>query len=61
MPEDGPWETVGGLLMARLGRIPVEGDEVLEGRVRLRVDRMAGRRVERVLVTEVPDDEAGEG
>ena len=61
VPDDGPWETVGGLLMARLGRIPEEGDEVLEGRVRLRVDRMDGRRVERVLVTEVPDDEAGEG
>ncbi|ADG74124.1 protein of unknown function DUF21 [Cellulomonas flavigena DSM 20109] len=60
VPDDGPWETVGGLLMARLGRIPVEGDEVLEGRVRLRVDRMDGRRVERVLVTEVPGDEAGE-
>ncbi len=60
VPDDGPWETVGGLLMARLGRVPDEGDEVVEGAVRLRVDRMDGRRVERVLVSEVPDDE-GQG
>jgi len=60
VPEDGPWETVGGLLMARLGRIPADGDEVVEGRVRLQVERMDGRRVERVRVTEVPEDEAGD-
>ncbi|MFC0647276.1 hemolysin family protein [Cellulomonas phragmiteti] len=60
VPDDGPWETVGGLLMARLGRVPVEGDEVVEGRVRLRVERMDGRRVERVLVSEVPADDGGE-
>ncbi|MBO3087781.1 hemolysin family protein [Cellulomonas dongxiuzhuiae] len=59
VPEDGPWETVGGLLMARLGRVPVEGDEILEGRVSLRVERMDGRRVERVLVREL-QDEGGE-
>ena len=42
-----------------LGRIPVEGDEIVVDRVRLRVDAMAGRRVERVRVSEVapPDDQ----
>jgi len=59
LPEDGPWETVGGLLMARLGRIPAEGDEVVEGRLRLKVERMDGRRVERVRVSELVDDEGG--
>ncbi|MBO9567541.1 MAG: HlyC/CorC family transporter [Cellulomonas iranensis] len=54
--DDGPWETVGGLLMARLGRIPVEGDEVVEGHVRLVVERMDGRRVERVRVSDLTDD-----
>ncbi|UZN04607.1 hemolysin family protein [Cellulomonas sp. S1-8] len=60
VPEDGPWETVGGLLMARLGRIPQDGDEVVEGHVRLQVERMDGRRVERVRVSELPGDDEGE-
>lgn len=61
VPDDGPWETVGGLLMARLGRVPSEGDEVREGAVLLRVERMDGRRVERVRVTQEPVDGPGEG
>ena len=60
VPDDGPWETVAGLLMARLGRVPAEGDEIVEGHVRLQVERMAGRRVERVRISEVPTDEAGD-
>jgi CBS domain containing-hemolysin-like protein len=53
LPAEGPYETLGGLVMFVLGRIPVEGDEIVVDRVRLRVDAMAGRRVERVLVREV--------
>ena len=60
VPDDGPWETVGGLLMARLGRVPVAGDEVVEGHVRLQVERMDGRRVERVRVSDLASDEAGD-
>ena len=46
---DGPaYETLGGFVMAGLGRIPQAGDEVpVEGAV-LRVERMDGRRVDRV-------------
>jgi CBS domain containing-hemolysin-like protein len=51
VPDDGPYETLGGLAMAALGRIPVAGDEVEVPGVRLRVELMAGRRVERVRVT----------
>ncbi len=50
VPEDGPYETLGGLLMAELGRVPDAGDEVVVGDVRLRVERMQRRRVERVAV-----------
>ncbi len=54
---DGPaYETLGGFVMAGLGRIPQVGDEVpVEGAV-LRVERMEGRRVDRVrmLPTEAP-------
>lgn len=50
VPEEGPYETLGGLVMAALGRIPVEGDVVEVDGVRLEVERMDGRRVERVGV-----------
>ena len=52
---DGPaYETLGGLLMAELGRVPRLHDEVgLNGAV-LRVERMDGRRVDRVSITPVP-------
>ncbi|NMR20826.1 HlyC/CorC family transporter [Cellulomonas fimi] len=53
VPDDGPYETLGGLVMTALGRIPVVGDEVEVPGVRLRIEQMAGRRVERVRVTEV--------
>ncbi|QHT55106.1 HlyC/CorC family transporter [Cellulomonas sp. H30R-01] len=57
VPEDGPYETLGGLLMYVLGRIPEQGDEIVVDRVRLAVDRMAGRRVERVRVQAVATGE----
>jgi CBS domain containing-hemolysin-like protein len=46
---DGPaYETLGGFVMSGLGRIPQVGDEIpVEGAV-LRVERMEGRRVDRV-------------
>jgi putative hemolysin len=39
-------ETMGGLVMLRLGRVPAVGDEVALGEATLRVERMDGRRVE---------------
>ena len=50
VPDDGPYETLGGLVMARLGRIPAVGDVVVVDGVRLEVERMAGRRVELIGV-----------
>ncbi|MET4223583.1 hemolysin family protein [Oerskovia enterophila] len=56
VPEDGAYETLGGLVMADLGRVPVAGDEVRAGDVVLRVEAMEGRRVERLRVRlESPD------
>lgn len=57
VPADGPYETLGGLLMFVLGRIPADGDEIVVDGVRLQVDAMAGRRVERVRVCAVADDD----
>ncbi|MEZ0447339.1 hemolysin family protein [Cellulomonas sp. ICMP 17802] len=56
VPADGPYETLGGLLMFVLGRIPTDGDEIVVDGVRLQVEAMAGRRVERVRVCAVDDD-----
>ncbi len=51
VPDDGAYETVAGFIMSALGRIPSVGDEVqIEDGV-LRVERMDGRRVDRVRFT----------
>ncbi len=52
----GPYETVGGFLMARLGRVPAPGDEVRVDGYRLVVTTLEGRRVSKVaLVSAVPE------
>lgn len=48
LEEDGPYETVGGLIMHALGRIPEAGDHVEVPAGRLVVERMDRRRVDRV-------------
>ncbi|MDQ0375795.1 hemolysin family protein [Cellulomonas humilata] len=60
VPADGPYETLGGLLMFELGRIPSVGDEIVVDRVLLQVEAMAGRRVERVRVRAVETDDEDE-
>jgi CBS domain containing-hemolysin-like protein len=54
VPDDGAYETVGGFIMSELGRIPLRGDEVQVTNGTLRVERMDGRRVDRVRFT--PDE-----
>ncbi|MFZ4519069.1 MAG: hemolysin family protein [Microthrixaceae bacterium] len=49
LPE-GNWDTVGGLVFGTLGRVPVAGDSVVLDGVRLRVERVDGRRVTRVRI-----------
>ena len=64
---DGPYETLGGLVMDILGRVPKTGDVVHSRGVRLEVVAMRGRRVTRLRVQapdEVPDgskESKGEG
>jgi putative hemolysin len=53
LPE-GPYETVAGFLMARLGRLPRVDDWVDHDDHRITVRELEGRRVGRVLVTAVP-------
>jgi len=61
VPEDGSYETVAGFLMSRLGRVAAVGDEVVIDSGVLRVERMDGRRVDRIrFVPDVIVPEAGE-
>lgn len=55
VPDEGPWETVGGWMMARLGRMPEVGDEVAEDGVRAVVATMDGRRIEQVRICGVDE------
>lgn len=71
---DGPYETLGGLFMSALGRVPQVGDTVLlpvsdneiqddfesgnAGRWLARVSVMEGRRLDKAILTPVSDDEA---
>ena len=47
---DGDYETVGGFLMAELGRVPRHGDSVETDTFRMGVRRMDGRRVREVVL-----------
>jgi CBS domain containing-hemolysin-like protein len=55
VPEDGPYETVAGWLMSELGRLPVVGDTVDVEAGRFRIERLDGRRIDRVRFTPHPD------
>ena len=53
--EESPeYETVGGFMMERLGRIPEVGDSVPVPGGTLRVDTLEGRRVDRIRFTPAP-------
>ena len=51
VPEDGPYETVAGWLMSELGKLPAVGDTVTVNGGVFRVERMDGRRIDRVRYT----------
>ncbi len=51
VPQDPDYETMAGYVMLTLGRIPEEGDAVRLPDARLVVERMHGRRIERLRLT----------
>ena len=51
VPEDGPYETIGGFIMSELGRLPVVGDTVTVDAGTFRVERLDGRRIDRLRFT----------
>ena len=57
VPEDGPWETVGGYLRAELGRLPEVGDTIEIATGTFRIERLDGRRIDRVRFTPLTTEE----
>ena len=53
--ENGDFQTLGGFLMARLGRVPAVADHLEFGGWRFEVMDMDRRRVDKVLVTPQAD------
>ncbi len=49
--DEGDYETLSGLIMAQLGRIPTSGDYFEWEKFRFEVVDMDGRRVDKVMVT----------
>jgi CBS domain containing-hemolysin-like protein len=58
VPEEGPFETVGGWLMSELGRLPRVGDTVEAEAGVFRVERLDGRRIDRIRFTPRVGDDA---
>ena len=57
LPEDGPYDTIGGLVMNELGEIPVVGSRVNVDGIGIEVTQMQGRRVAQVAITPAPEAE----
>ncbi len=50
LPEDGDFDTIGGLVFSELGHVPLVGEELILGNVRLTVLEATNRRVLRVRI-----------
>ncbi|MEX0683992.1 MAG: hemolysin family protein [Dehalococcoidia bacterium] len=50
LPE-GDYETVGGFVLSKLGRIPEEGEQVLHDHLRIAVTKVDGNRIDEVTIT----------
>ena len=60
LPDDGPYDTLGGLIMNALGDIPAVGPRLQVDGVGLEVAQMQGRRVTQIALTPPPEpEEAG--
>ena len=58
--EDEEFDTIGGFIFDRLGKIPEPGDEVEVASIHLSVLRMQGRRIDRVRARRRPESQAAD-
>ena len=61
VPEDGPYETLGGFMMLKLGRIGEPHDKVQVENTTLEILRMDGRRIDQILVRAAEPEPTDEG
>ncbi|MBO5231170.1 MAG: HlyC/CorC family transporter [Clostridia bacterium] len=54
---DGEFDTLGGLIMSELGRMPEEKDEIIYEGHKFLVEEMDERRIDRVIVEKLPMEE----
>jgi CBS domain containing-hemolysin-like protein len=58
LPEDGDYTTIGGFVFSELGRVPVSGESLTwQEQVQIRVLEASKRRVERVRIERLTDDQ----
>lgn len=60
LPDDGQYETLAGLVLDRLGRLPRTGDSLDIDSHRIEVVKMTNHRIERVRITRTDAGEASE-
>ncbi|MEM9468428.1 MAG: hemolysin family protein [Actinomycetota bacterium] len=58
---DGDWDTIGGMIFTTLGHVPEVGESIETNGVRLRVERMQGRRITSVRVDHLEDEPVSDG
>ncbi len=55
LPESDDYETLAGLMLTRMGRVPKQGESVRIGGLKLTVARMDGPRIDKILLSKAPD------
>lgn len=55
LPESDDYETLAGMVMTRMGRVPKEGDTVRIGNLKLTVAKMQGPKLEKILLAKMSD------
>jgi CBS domain containing-hemolysin-like protein len=53
---DEEWDTVAGLMLDLLGRMPEPGEEITFRGLNLKADKVQGRRIASVLITRAPEE-----
>lgn len=54
---EGEYDTLGGLIMSELGRMPEENDEIICEGYKFMVEEMDERRIDRVRIEKLPEEE----
>lgn len=60
LPEDLS-DSIGGLIMETIGRIPTQGEEILYNNLKIKVEKMRSYKIESLLITILEEDNKIEG